>query len=171
MKRWILQYKKSAILAMICGLVTAMLGIWAFTGEEASRIAVFVTMLINTALHCESYCTTLLFEHRKNANVLSMAIAEAILLSFFVIAMRGLGWREFVLLFAVYLVFNGTSLIAIPSAFSRCCGAAAAALGALLFYFGREPGFAAAVLTGLNLILNGGERIVMSALGGKKKIG
>ncbi len=169
MKRWIQQYKKSAILAMICGLVTVLLGIWAFTGEKASLTAVSATMLINTALHYESYCTTLFFEHRKNTSVLTMAIAETVLLSFFVIALRDLGWREFCLLFAVYLVFNGTSLIAIPSTFARWCGAAAAALGALLFYFGREPGFAAAFLTGLNLIVNGGERVIMSALSGKKK--
>lgn len=169
MKRWILQYKKSALLAMVCGLATVLLGIWAFTGEKASLTAIFATMLMNTALHYESYCTTLIFEHRKNTNVLTMAIAETVLLTFFAVALRDLGWREFSLLFSVYLVFNGTSLIAIPSAFSRWCGAAAAALGALLFYFGREPGFAAAVLTGANLIVNGGERMIMSALGGKKK--
>ncbi len=169
MKHWILQYKKSALLAMACGLATVLLGIWAFTGEKASLTAIFATMLINTALHYESYCTTLIFEHRKNASVLTMAIAETVLLTFFAIALREIGWREFSLLFAVYLVFNGTSLIAIPSLFARCSGAAATALGALLFYFGREPGVAAAVLTGLNLIVNGGERVIMSSLGGKKK--
>ena len=169
MKRWILQYKKSAILAMICGLLTVLLGIWAFTGEKASLTAISATMLINTALHYESYCTTLVFERRKNTSVLTMAIAETVLLSFFAIALRDLGWREFSLLFSVYLVFNGTSLIAIPSTFARCCGAAATALGALLFYFGREQGVVAAVLTGVNLIVNGGERMIMSALGGKKK--
>ena len=169
MKGWILQYKKSAIGAMVCGLVTVLLGLWAFSGEKASMSAVSVTMLINTLLHYESYCTTLFLEHRKNTSVLTMAIAETVLLSFFAIALRDLGWREFILLFSVYLVFNGTSLIASPATFARWCGAAATALGALLFYFGREPGFAAAVLTGVNLIVNGGERVIMSALGGKKK--
>ncbi len=169
MKHWIQQYKKSAIFACVCGLVTVLLGIWAFTGEKASQAAVLVTMLINTGLHYESYTTALIFDHKKNTNVLTMAIAETVLLSFFAIALNNLGWREFSLLFAVYLVFNGTSLIAIPSTFARWCGAAAAALGALLFYFGREPGIAAAVLTGVNLIVNGGERVIMSALSGKKK--
>ena len=169
MTAWLSQYKKSAILAMICGLVTAGLGLFAILGQAQSKAAVAIVMVINMALHYESYFVTKLVEHRKNTNVLTMAIAETILLSFFASCLVQQDWKEFALVFAVYLVFNGTSLMGIPSAFARNCGVLAAALGAILYFFGREPGTAAWILTGINLIVNGAERIVMSALGGKKK--
>ena len=168
MTRWLSQYKKSALFAMTCGIVTVLLGILAFAGSGAAAIC--AVMVLNTVLHYESYFTTLYLEHRKNSNVLAMAISETILLGFLAITLRSMGWQEMVIVFSVYLVFNGTSLMAIPSAFSRYCGIIAAVLGAMLFCFGREPGTMAAVLTGINLIVNGGERIVMSILGGKKKV-
>lgn len=169
MTGWLSQYKKSAILAMACGLVTAVLGLFAMCGRAQSMAAVAAVMVINTGLHYESYFVTKRMEHRKNTSVLTMAIAETILLTFFALSLARQDWQEFAVLFAVYLVFNGTSLMAIPSAFSRYCGIAAAALGAMLFYFGREPGGLAAILTGINLIVNGAERVVMSILGGKKR--
>lgn len=169
MTTWLSQYKKSAILAMTCGLVTVLLGLFAIRGQVQSMAAVAVVMVINTVLHYESYYVTELVEHRKNTNVLTMAIAETILLLFFALCLTEQTWKEFALLFAVYLVFNGTSLIGIPSGFARNCGIVAAALGATLFFLGREPGTLAWILTGLNLIVNGVERIIMSALGGKKK--
>lgn len=167
MTAWLSQYKKSAVLAMICGLVTVALGLVAICGQMQSVAAVSIVMVINTALHYESYFVTKLVEHRKNTNVLTMAIAETVLLSFFALCLQD--WQEFSLVFAVYLVFNGTSLMGIPSAFARYCGILAAALGAILYFFGREPGTMAWVITGINLIVNGAERIIMSALGGKKK--
>ena len=166
---WLSQYKKSAILAMACGAVTVLLGIPAMFGAGQSMAAVGVVMVINTVLHYESYFVTKQFERRKNTNVLTMAIAETILLSFFALCLSRQDWKEFAAVFAVYLVFNGTALMAIPSGFARCCGIAAAACGALLYYFGREPGMLSWILVGINLIVNGAERIVMSALGGKKK--
>ena len=98
-----------------------------------------------------------------------MAIAETILLSFFALCLSRQDWKEFAAVFAVYLVFNGTALMAIPSGFARCCGIAAAVFGALLYYFGRENGAQAWIMIGLNLIVNGAERVIMSAMGGKKK--
>ena len=169
MIRWLSLYKKSAILAMACGAVTVLLGILAMLGGWQSMAAVGIVMVINTALHYESYIVTKLTDHRKNTNVLTMAIAETILLTFFALCLARQDWKEFAVIFAVYLVFNGTSLIAIPSGFARCCGIAAVACGALLYYFGREPGMLSWILVGINLIVNGAERIVMSALGGKKK--
>lgn len=163
------QYKKSAILAMICGMVTIAFGMAAIFGQAQSMAAVVIVMAINTALHYESYIVTKLVEHKKNTNVLTMAIAETILLPFFAVSLVQQEWQEFVAVFAVYLVFNGTSLMAIPSGFARNCGILAAALGAALFFLGREPGTMAWVVTGLNLIVNGAERIIMSAMGGKKK--
>lgn len=166
MIRWLNQYKKSALFAMACGLVTVLLGVFTLRGYGAAAICAAIAL--NTLLHYESYFTTLLLEHRKNSNVLAMAIAETILLVFFAIALKSMGWQEIVILFSVYLVFNGTSLMAIPSAFSRYCGIAAAVLGAILFCFGREPGTLSAYLAGINLIVNGAERTIMSILGGKK---
>ena len=166
---WLSQYKKSAILAMACGAVTVLLGIPAMFGAGQSMAAVGVVMVINTVLHYESYFVTKQFERRKNTNVLTMAIAETILLSFFALCLSRQDWKEFAAVFAVYLVFNGTALMAIPSGFARCCGIAAAALGAALFFLGRESGTMAWVVTGINLIVNGAERIIMSAMGGKKK--
>lgn len=169
MTAWLSQYKKSAILAMICGLVTIAFGLAAILGQAQSMAAVAIVMAINTALHYESYIVTKLVEHRKNANVLTMAIAETILLAFFAVSLVQQDWTEFVQLFAVYLVFNGTSLMGIPSGFARGCGILAAALGAFLYFFGQAPGTPARLLIGINLIVNGAERIIMSALGGKKK--
>ena len=169
MTAWLSQYKKSAILAMACGVIAALLGIAAMLGQMQSLFAVSAVMIINTALHYESYFVTKHFEHIKNTNVLTMAIAETILLVFFAVSLVQQDWQEFAAVFAVYLVFNGTSLMAIPSGFARCCGIAAAALGAALFFLGRESGTMAWVVTGLNLIVNGAERIIMSAMGGKKK--
>ena len=166
---WLSQYKKSAILAMACGAVTVLLGIPAMFGAGQSMAAVGVVMVINTALHYESYFVTKQFERRKNTNVLTMAIAETILLSFFALCLARQDWKEFTAVFAVYLVFNGTALMAITSGFARCCGIAAAVFGALLYYFGRENGAQAWIMIGLNLIINGAERIIMSAMGGKKK--
>lgn len=166
---WLSQYKKSAILAMACGAVTVLLGIPAMFGAGQSMAAVGVVMVINTALHYESYFVTKQFERRKNTNVLTMAIAETILLSFFALCLARQDWKEFTAVFAVYLVFNGTALMAIPSGFARCCGIAAAVFGALLYYFGREPGMLSWILVGINLIVNGAERVIMSAIGGKKK--
>lgn len=166
---WLSLYKKSAILAMACGAVTVLLGIPAMFGAGQSMAAVGVVMVINTALHYESYIATKITEHRKNTNVLTMAIAETVLLTFFALCLARQDWQEFAAVFAVYLVFNGASLIAIPSGFACCCGIAAAVFGALLYYFGREPGMLSWILVGLNLIVNGAERIIMSAMGGKKK--
>ena len=166
------QYKWSALLAMACGLMTVALGIFAMAApgkESASHIAVMGTMVINTALHYESYYTAWKTENRKQGNVLSMAVAESVLLLFFGVCLTNMGWTEFVILFSVYLVFNGTSLTAIPSSFARGCGVTALVLGAALFFFGREPGTAGAALVGVNLIVNGGERVIMSGLNGKKK--
>jgi len=111
----------------------------------------------------------LLTEKRKQGNVLAMAIAETVLLTFFAVTLRHPEWKELIILFSVYLVFNGTSLIAIPSTFARYCGIAATVLSAVLFYFGQEAGALANILVGINLIVNGGERVVMTILGGKKK--
>lgn len=169
MTAWLSRYKKSAILAMACGAVTVLLGIPAMFGAGQSMAAVGVVMVINTALHYESYFVTKQFERRKNTNVLTMAIAETILLSFFALCLARQDWQEFAAVFAVYLVFNGTALMAIPSGFARCCGIAAAVFGALLYYFGRENGAQAWIMIGLNLIVNGAERVIMSAMGGKKK--
>lgn len=169
MTAWLSRYKKSAILAMACGAVTVLLGIPAMFGAGQSMAAVGVVMVINTVLHYESYFVTKHFEHIKNTNVLTMAIAETILLSFFALCLSRQDWKEFAAVFAVYLVFNGTALMAIPSGFARCCGIAAAVFGALLYYFGRENGAQAWIMIGLNLIVNGAERVIMSAMGGKKK--
>ena len=166
---WLSLYKKSAIFAMACGAVTVLLGILAMLGAWQSMAAVGIVMVINTALHYESYIVTKLTDHRKNTNVLTMAIAETILLPFFALCLARQDWQGFAAVFAVYLVFNGTSLMAVPSSFARNCGILAAALGAALFFLGREPGAMAWVVTGLNLIVNGAERVIMSAMGGKKK--
>lgn len=166
---WLSQYKKSAILAMACGAATVLLGILSMFGAGQSMAAVGVVMVINTVLHYESYFVTKQFERRKNTNVLTMAIAETILLSFFALCLARQDWQEFTAVFAVYLVFNGTALMAIPSGFARSCGIAAAVFGALLYYFGREPGMLSWILVGINLIINGAERVIMSAMGGKKK--
>lgn len=166
------QYKLSALFAMACGLVSVALGFFAMAApgkESASYIAVTVTMVINTALHYESCCTSYLTEKRKQPNVLSMAVAESVLLLFFGVCLIEMGWTEFVILFSVYLVFNGTSLAAIPSAFARGCGIVTFVLGAALFFFGREYGTAGAALVGINLIVNGTERMIMSGLNGKKR--
>lgn len=169
MTAWLFRYKKSAILAMVCGVIAALLGIAAMLGQMQSLFAVSAVMIINTALHYESYFVTKHFEHKKNTNVLTMAIAETILLSFFALCLVRQDWQEFAAVFAVYLVFNGTALMTIPSGFARSCGIAAAVFGALLYYFGREPGMLSWILVGINLIINGAERIIMSAMGGKKK--
>ncbi len=166
------QYKWSALLAMACGLVSAALGIFAMAApgkENASYLAVMATMVMNTALHYESCCTSYIREKRKQPNVLSMAVAESVLLLFFGVCLVKMGWTEFVILLSVYLVFNGTSLTAIPSAFARGCGIVTIVLGAALFLFGRESGPAGAVLVDVNLIVNGAERIIMSGLNGKKR--
>lgn len=169
MTAWLSQYKKSALFAMACGLIAAVLGLVAIRGQGQSMAAVAIVMVINTVLHYESYFVAKFTDHKKNTSVLTMAIAETVLLSFFTLCLVQQDWKEFTLVFAVYLVFNGTSLMAIPSGFARNCGILAAVLGAILYFFGREPGTMAWVLTGINLIVNGAERIIMSALGGKKK--
>jgi len=165
------QYKKSAVFAMACGSVTALLGIIAMVGrqESLSYIAVGATMVINTVLHFESYISGVLCENRRQSNTLAMGVTEAVLLLFFAAGLPTMGWREFVVLFSCYLVFNGASLMVIPSAVARSCGIAAVTLDAAQFLFGRGFGTPAAVLVGANLFLNGAERIVMSALGGKKE--
>ncbi len=164
------QYKWSALLAMACGLVTVALGIFAIAGNErAAYIAVVGTMVINTALHYESCCTAWKTERKKQPNVLSMAVAESVLLLFLGVCLTKMGWTEFVILFSVYLVFNGTSLTAIPSAFARGCGIATLVLGAALFFFGRESDTVGSALVGVNLIANGAERVILSGLNGKKK--
>lgn len=166
------QYKWSALLAMACGLVSAALGFFAMAApgkESVSYLTVMATMVMNTALHCESCCTSYIMEKRKQLNVLSMAVAESILLLFFGVCLMKMGWTEFVILFSVYLVFNGASLAAIPSAFARGCGVVTIVLGAAQFLFGRESGPAGTALVGINLIVNGTERIIMSGLNGKKR--
>ena len=165
------QYKKTAIFSMACGSIAVLLGFIAlmWRRESVSYLAVGTTMVINTVLHFESYISELRLENRRQPNTLAMAITEMFLLVFFAVCLKDMGWCEFIILFSTYLVFNGTSLMAIPSPFARYCGATAALLGGTQFLFGREFGTIAAVFVGANLILNGGERIVMSALGGKKK--
>lgn len=171
MRRWLCRYKSSALFAMICGALTMLLGIVSmiFRREAVSYGAVTAVMIINTALHYESFFSALRREKKRQSNVLSMAIAETVLLLFLAVTLRAMGWREFVILISVYLVFNGTSLMGIPSAFSQGCGMLASVLGAALFLLGRQYNSAASFLAGINLIVNGAERIGMSILGGKKQ--
>ncbi len=164
-------YKKSTLIAMACGALTLLLGVTAavFPRESVCSLVVTVTVLVNALLHFESYVSTLRLENRAMPNVLAMAITETVLLVFFLVCIQSQGWPEFEILFCAYLVFNATSLMVIPSTMARNFGISALVMAVLLFMLGRTFTRNAGVLTGLNLVLNGGERILMSVKEGKRK--
>lgn len=165
------QYKPSALLAAFCGIVTMVLGIIAAAAHRIQNVscaAIGITMVINFALHLESYLVNKRMGNRQS-NVLTMVITEGIALLFIVVRiLPNLDWKAFMVLFSFYLVFNGASLMAIPSKFAVCCGSIAVLTGTLLYFFGCRWSSCSAVLVGINLLVNGFERVIMSLMGGKK---
>lgn len=165
------QYKPSALLAAFCGIVTMVLGVIAAAAhrnQTVSCAAIGITMVTNCALHLESYLVNKRAGYRQ-ANVLTMAITEAISLLFMAVCFGpDLDWKALIVLFSFYLVFNGASLVAIPSKFAVSCGSIAVMMGALLYFFGCNWDTCAALLVGVNLLVNGFERVIMSLMGGKK---
>ena len=73
--------------------------------------------------------------------------------------------------FSSYLVINGACLMALPLGFARICGVSAILTGILVFITADSYGFWPAICLGLSLVVNGGERVVMSlmARAAKKK--
>lgn len=165
------QYKPSALLAAFCGIVTMALGMIAAAAHRiqiVSCTAIGITMVINFALHLESYLVNKRAGYRQ-ANVLTMVITEGIALLLMTTCFWPvLDWKGLMILFSFYLVFNGASLMAIPSKFAVYCGCIAVLTAVLLFFFSGSWGTCAALLVGINLLVNGFERVIMSLLGGKK---
>lgn len=165
------QYKPSALLAAFCGIVTMALGMIAAAAHRIQTVscaAIGITMVINFALHLESYLVNKRAGYRQ-ANVLTMVIAEGIGLLFMAACLwTNPDWENLIIIFSFYLVFNGASLMAIPSKFAVYCGGIAMLMGVLLYFFGCSWGTCAALLVGINLLVNGFERVIMSLLGGKK---
>lgn len=162
------QYKPSALLAAFCGIVTMLLGIVAAAAyriQIVSCVAIGSTMVINCALHLESYLVNKRNGSRQ-PNVLTMVIAEGISLLFMSSCFGD--WKGLMILFSFYLVFNGASLMAIPSKFAVYCGGVAILMGVLLYFFGCSWCTWAALLVGINLLVNGAERVIMSLMGGKQ---
>lgn len=170
----------SGTLSIVCGIITILTGILiCFTGnyQNVAFVFLFITMLLNLYLHCESYISSKRVGF-TNGGVLSIIIVEIVfmilLIVYLVQMLKGNFefWETLMIVFSCYLVFNGALLIAIPMEFAMFSGASAIVTAFLVFITANSWGVLPAIFLGISLIINGSERVVMAQLAriAKKKL-
>lgn len=154
----------TAILSILCGSMTAVLGLFLWVvpcGEKTQIFWVFLVILVNFVLHVACYIHSL--KERPQASILSISVVEAFLAMILLLPLFGGTMKGLWEIYAFYLVVNGASLVAMLSKFSIGCGICAIISGGLVFFM--PGGFTVA----LSLVVNGAERVLMAALAIRKK--
>lgn len=167
-------------LSIICGVITVGCGAAAcFTAKSqtAGFFCLLITILLNLLLHIDSYISNKRIG-KVQSGVLIISVVEVCfiaLLLWVLVLLPGQGfgerWMPLMVAFSSYLVINGACLMALPLGFARICGVSAILTGILVFITADSYGFWPAICLGLSLVVNGGERVVMSlmARAAKKK--
>ena len=168
----------SGMLAIVCGIVTVVLG--AITCGFANvqllgYLSLFLTIIINLTLHIESFMSNKK-RGRDLPSVLTISIVEIFFVFFLIGNLNQLSagsfddfWKTLMIVYSSYLVFNGASLISLLPYVAKVCGCIAIVTGILVFITADSWGILSAVFLGSSLIINGGERVVMSLMAEKAR--
>lgn len=155
-------YAPTGWASIICGAITVAAGlILAICRWREQAIAYVLTgvVVVNALLHAACYHHSL--QVRPNGSILTICIVELFLS---VILPLENNWQS---VYGLYLVMNGASLVAIPLKMSRTFGVVAIFSGIITYIQPIIFPESTAVIMGIGLFINGGERTIMALKSGR----